>query len=117
MNSTPETTPTFARTVTNARKRLGLSQKQLADAVRNEDGKPISPQYVNDLERDRRNPPSDYLLDQLAKALQLPREYLEYLAGRMPADFRGMSDSPERVEAAFQAFRRALSPRDEKGTR
>ncbi len=112
MNPTAETAPTFGRVITEARKRLGISQKQLAEAVRNEDGKSISPQYVNDLERDRRNPPSDYLLDQLATVLQLPREYLEYSAGRMPSDFRGMSNNPQQVEAAFQAFRKALSRRD-----
>jgi transcriptional regulator with XRE-family HTH domain len=111
MNPTVEP-DSFGKVITSARKGKGWSQKQLAEAVHNEDGKTISPQYLNDLERDRRNPPSDYLLDQLATALDLPRDYLDYWAGRMPHTVRGMTSDPQKVEAAFQAFRRELSRRD-----
>jgi hypothetical protein len=37
-----------------ARKKLGISQKNLADRIKKEDGQSISPQYLNDIERDRR---------------------------------------------------------------
>jgi transcriptional regulator with XRE-family HTH domain len=46
-----------------------------------DDGDPISPQYFNDLERDRRNPSSPTLLKQFAAALNLPTDYLDFLAG------------------------------------
>ncbi len=109
MNLTTGNTPTFGQVIGEARKRKGWSQKQLADSLRNEDDKPISPQYVNDLERDRRNPPSSMLLDQLAQQLELSRDYLDYIAGHIPTSIRWMSADPQQVEAAFQAFRKALS--------
>jgi transcriptional regulator with XRE-family HTH domain len=85
-----------------------LSQRELAARVLKEDGESISPQYLNDLERDRRNPPGRHLLGQLASVLSLPPEYLDYLAGQLPDDLRDGSVAPAQVQAAFQAFRRTL---------
>ncbi|MGH2355688.1 MAG: helix-turn-helix domain-containing protein [Chloroflexota bacterium] len=101
----------FGQIIATARKRAGLSQKDLAARIRKEDGAPISPQYLNDLERDRRNPPSEHLLKQLAEQLNLAPEYLYFAAGQFPADLRDPSYEPERVTAAFQAFRRTLKGR------
>ena len=42
----------FGEVVATARKAKGLSQKELAALITKEDGEPISPQYLNDLERD-----------------------------------------------------------------
>lgn len=99
----------FGSVITEARRRQSLSQKELASRIKKEDGSPISPQYLNDLERDRRNPPNDHLLDQLAAQLDLAREYLFYVAGTYPDDLKPAgTESPERVAAAFRAFRRAL---------
>ena len=99
----------FGQVITDARRRRSLSQKELASRLIKEDGTPISPQYLNDLERDRRNPPNEHLLAQLAEQLDLEREYLYYVAGTYPDDLRPAgTESPERVAAAFRAFRRAL---------
>jgi transcriptional regulator with XRE-family HTH domain len=105
---------TFGQTIVAARKKLGLSQKDLALHIKKEDGTPISPQYLNDLERNRRNPPSAFLLQQFATELQIAPEYLFFVAGQYPDDLRGQQAralEPERVEAAFRAFRRALDGR------
>jgi transcriptional regulator with XRE-family HTH domain len=99
---------TFGGVVSDARRRAGKSQKELAGLIIKEDGAPISAQYLNDLERDRRNPPA-HLIDQFAASLGLPREYLDYVAGQMPPELLGMRAQPDRVEAAFRAFRRELS--------
>ncbi len=99
---------TFDRIITAARKRAGLSQKDLAARIKKEDGTPISPQYLNDLERGRRNPPGPYLLKQLAEELALPYEYLTFAAGQLPEDLRAGGHPPEQVQAAFRAFRRTL---------
>jgi transcriptional regulator with XRE-family HTH domain len=100
----------FGSVITEARRRQSLSQKELASRIKKEDGTAISPQYLNDLERDRRNPPNDHLLDQLASQLDLTREYLFYVAGTYPDDLKPAgTESPERVAAAFRAFRRALN--------
>lgn len=99
---------TFGEVIAGQRKAKGLSQKELAARILKEDGKPISPQYLNDIEHGRRNPPGTHLLKQFARALELPEEYLYYLAGELPADLRAVSPNPEQVKAAFSAFRRRL---------
>jgi transcriptional regulator with XRE-family HTH domain len=100
--------PSFGRTLADARRQAGLSQRELAARILKDDGEPISPQYLNDLERDRRNPPSPTLLKQFAAALNLPTDYLDFLAGQLPDDLRSGNYAPEEVAAAFHAFRRSL---------
>lgn len=99
---------TVGKAIARARKGSGISQKELASRVRKEDGSPISPQYLNDIERDRRNPPSPNLLDQFARELGLPPDYLHFLARQLPEDIVSGNYEPDRVESAFKAFRRAL---------
>src|SRR5262249_55420300 len=69
---------TFGQVLTSARRKAGLSQREPAARILKEDGEPISPQYLNDLERDRRNPPAQHFLKQLAEQLNLPEEYLDF---------------------------------------
>lgn len=109
MEQQPRADLTFGRVVSDARRKLGISQRELAERIRKENGEPISPQYLNDLERDRRNPPGEFLLGQFASLLKLPTEYLEYVAGQLPAALRGADVKPEQIEEAFRAFRRSLS--------
>ena len=100
-------TETFGSFIVKRRKELGLSQKELAQRIlREEDSKPISPQYLNDIERDRRNPTSDHLIHQFASSLQIEPEYLFYLAGTLPTDVREAGIRREKVVELFQAFRR-----------
>ena len=99
---------TFGQAITEARKSKQLSQKQLATMILKDDGTPISPQYLNDIERDRRNPPGEYLLDQFAKILEIPEEYLYFLAHEIPPKYRQVSpSSPRQVQEAFEAFARS----------
>src|SRR5688572_2086239 len=101
----------FGSVIAAARRRRSLSQKELASRIKKEDGDSISPQYLNDLERDRRNPPNEHLLAQMAEQLELEPEYLSYVAGTFPTDLKpagAQPPNPERVAAAFRAFRRAL---------
>jgi transcriptional regulator with XRE-family HTH domain len=99
---------TFGTQIAEARKALGFSQKELASKIRKEDGEPISPQYLNDIEHDRRNPPSEDMINQFAKQLKLPVEVLFYLAGKLPRDMKNPSVDQDQVVAAYQAFRKAL---------
>ncbi len=100
---------TVGHVISTARARVGLTQKDLARRILKEDGQPISPPYLNDIERDRRNAPSVRLLAQFAAALDLSAEYLYFLAGVYPPDITPGAATPEGVEAAWQAFRAALT--------
>ena len=73
------------KAIAKARKAKRLSQKELAALiVKDEDGGAISPQYLNDIEHDRRNPTSDYLIRRFAKVLDEEEGYLFVLAGKIP---------------------------------
>ena len=96
----------FGQVIAGARKKAGLSQKDLAAKLHKEDGEAISPQYLNDIERDRRNPPNEFLLKQLASILDLPFEFLLFRAGQWPEDLRDQEIKPQEFQKVFQAFRR-----------
>ena len=100
----------FGQIIAEGRKKLEISQKTLAARIKKEDGEPISPQYLNDIERDRRNPPSEYLIAQFAKELGLSEDYLVLAAGAIPRELAvRLSDSdPQTVERAFRAFRKTI---------
>jgi transcriptional regulator with XRE-family HTH domain len=71
--------------ILDRRRELGLSGRELVAGIKKSDGKPISIPYLVDLEHDRRKP-SDEVLVQMAKVLQVDSDLLYYLAGRMPPD-------------------------------
>jgi len=101
------TATTLGELISNRRKKLGLSQKELsARILREEDQKPISPQYLNDIEHDRRTPSSDNIITQLAKNLDVNPEYLFFLVGSIPEEFRNKPRSEAEVVEMFSAFRR-----------
>jgi len=101
---------TFGDVIAAARKKLGLSQKDLAAKIRKEDGGVISPQYLNDIEHNRRNPPSEFIIEQLAKVLKLSMDYLLFAAGTLPEDVRKhlFGAGPDQVTNAVRLFREAL---------
>jgi transcriptional regulator with XRE-family HTH domain len=102
---------TFGQIITEERKKLGVSQKELAAQIKKENGEPISPQYLNDLERDRRNAPSEFLIEQFARELSLDKDYLLFVAGSLPEDIRQIGiEKPETVHKAYSFFRRAKKP-------
>lgn len=103
---------TFGQTIAEARKHASLSQKELAARIKKEDGQPISPQYLNDLERDRRGGPSDFLMRQFAEVLGLDLDLLYHRAGEIPIDLRGTQPDDTKVIEAYKAFRRNLTRND-----
>jgi transcriptional regulator with XRE-family HTH domain len=108
----PSQTKTFGAHIAEARKALQMSQKELAARIlREDDQQPISPQYLNDIERDRRNPSSDFLIQQFAKVLKIDADYLHYLAGRLPEEIRQRHLPEDVVKEAFTAFRRPQGKR------
>jgi transcriptional regulator with XRE-family HTH domain len=91
--------------VAEARRKAKRSQKELAALIKREDGKAISPQYLNDIEHNRRNAPA-HLIEQFARILEVPADLLYYWAGSLPKDLRSPDAEDSRIIAAFGAFRR-----------
>lgn len=101
---------TFGQYVSSARRKLQMSQKELASKIIREEGVPISPQYLNDIERDRRTVSSDHLIQQIAVLLHLDAGYLHYLNGRWPKEMRNKLTEREFTKQ-MRAFRRTASGR------
>lgn len=99
---------TLGQYIASERKKRGFSQKDLAARILKEDGKQISPQYLNDIELGRRHPSSDHLLQQFANQLAVDIDYLYWLVAEFPPDIRDGPYEPETVRTAFKAFRQTL---------
>ena len=101
-----DATNSFGRAVAMARKNRGMNQKELAARIARDDGTAISPQYLNDIEHNRRNPSADHLVKQFAEVLGIDLDYLYYLADRLPEDIRESALSEKQVSNLMRAFRR-----------
>jgi len=106
---------TFGGAISDARKAKGWALKDLAARVRREDDETISPQYLNDIEHDRRSPSSDRMVQQFADALGINCDWLYYLAGRFPEWMREENLSEKQVSEVMVAFRRTLDGKGSKG--
>jgi transcriptional regulator with XRE-family HTH domain len=101
---------TFGRVIANARKDKGLLLKECAALIKKEDGQPISFQYLNDIEHDRRQPTSEHMLEQFSEHLNIPQDILYHLAGKFPPDLNEQVEE-DQILAAWQAVREILRPR------
>lgn len=81
---------------------MGFSLQYVASQVIKEDGESITHQYLSDLENDRRNPPPDHLIKQLAKVLKIREQLLYVKARRLPPSLD--TDSVQQAEAIAQAI-------------
>lgn len=88
----------FGKRISSARKQEKMTQRALAALVR------ISPQYLNDIEHGRRNPPSNKVLERMAATLRMPLFFLQLLAGRLPDCMDISRYTPKTVERALDAF-------------
>jgi transcriptional regulator with XRE-family HTH domain len=107
---------TFGELLRELRKQNGLMQRALAMRLKRADGKPVSPQQVNDWEFDRSPPPPREILEQMAKILKTSFEVLSFYAGELPVKLEKVrgEPSPRRVIAAYEAFRRELKKKDKR---
>ncbi len=103
----------FGEIISEKRKEAGFSQKELAAQIIKEDGQAISPQYLNDLEHNRRNPPSSHLIEQFAAILKIEAVILYHCAGELPPDLKCTPAEEETVIKAYQAFRRVIESKGE----
>ena len=91
----------------HTRRTRRLTLRQLAERVRKEDRQPVSPQYLNDIELNRRIP-STHVLHELARELELDVDLLLRLAGLGETVMREyLDDHPTHAEEVIQLFRAA----------
>ncbi len=102
-----ETVTSFGDAIAAERKRRGWSLRQLANRVPSEKGTPVTPQYLNDIEHGRRIP-ADFVLEGLGKALDIKKDVLFHLAGKLAPDISRTDLSAKVIENAYKAFRRTL---------
>lgn len=101
----------FGSAVASARKTKGWSQKELAaKIIKEEDATPITPQYLNDIEHNRRSPTSNHLVNQFARVLDIDAEVLFAIIGILPEKDRKLvsKSTPGAIGEAFVAFRKKL---------
>jgi len=100
----------FGQAIGKARKAKGISQKELAALIiKAEGGGAISPQYLNDIEHDRRSPTSDHLIKQFAQVLGESEDFLFVLAGKIPDDLRKKATNRDQVVSSFANFRKSIT--------
>lgn len=73
----------FGKKIKKRRQELEYSLRKVCDDVRNEDGKPISVSYLNDIEQGHRNPPNNKIIVQIAAVLKLEPQDLLNLANKV----------------------------------
>ena len=96
---------TFGQVLREARKKAGLTQREVAGMLKRQDGRLVDPPYLNAVEHDHRYPPEDFLIEQLAKIVRISPDVLYFHANRQPPDVK--TEAPQKqVEAAYRAFRR-----------
>jgi transcriptional regulator with XRE-family HTH domain len=105
---------TFGEMIAEARNKAGLTQRQLAARIKTEEGRGISGPYLNDIEHNLRHPPRGFLLQQLAKELDLDVDLLYFMAKQIPYDIDTSKVSDERAIAAYRAFRREMASKGKK---
>ena len=99
--------PRLGDAIHEARLARRLTLRQLADQVIKDDGTPISPQYLNDIELHHRVP-TPHVLQELAWVLALDADTLLATAGAADVVVREyLASHPEQAEAVIRLFRAA----------
>lgn len=95
---------TLGQMIREKRVEKELTLKDLASKVKKEAGTTITPQFLNDIEHDRRKP-SEYVARQIGKALELDGDTLFLLAGSIPEDIVEIM-TEDTAREFIQVFRR-----------
>src|SRR5919106_776666 len=99
--------PRLGEVIKQARLIRRLTLRGLADQVSKEDGTPISPQYLFDIEVHHRVP-APHVLRELARVLELEHDTLLALAGSADTVVREyLAAYPQDTKAVIQLFRAA----------
>lgn len=97
---------TFGKIVLEARKKKGYTLRECVALILKEDYTPITFQYLNELENDRRTP-SEHIIKQISRALDIPVEYLYVYAEMFPKGINKHA-SQDKIVTAFRTFVRSI---------
>ena len=78
----------FGREIARLRKKKGYSIREFAKKVLKENGEPMSPSYLCDIEQGRRKPPALEMIGRMAELLDGSLDKLMVLAKRTPPDIK-----------------------------
>jgi transcriptional regulator with XRE-family HTH domain len=92
----------FGSLLKKLRLKNNYSLRQLAQKIIKDDGKPLSPSYLNDIERGRRNPPSAYIVEQLAKLLGEDVDFLLHEAGKTATEVERIIKEEPKIGALLR---------------
>jgi transcriptional regulator with XRE-family HTH domain len=98
---------TFGKIILAARKKKGLILRECAALIIKEDNTPITFQYLNELENDRRTP-SEHIIKQISSVLDIPVEYLYVYAEMFPKGIK-KHGSQDKIVTAFKTFVKSIS--------
>jgi hypothetical protein len=99
--------------IKHVRQARHLTLRCLADQVMKDDGTPISPQYLFDIEVHNRVP-APHVLHELARVLELDYDTMLALAGAADTVVRAyLEEHPQHTEAVIKFFRAAQRQRFE----
>jgi transcriptional regulator with XRE-family HTH domain len=99
--------------IKHARQARRLTLRRLADQASTEDGRPISLQYLFDIETHHRVP-SPHVLQELARLLELDYDTLPILAGAADTVVRDyLQEHPQHTASVIEFFRAAQRQRFE----
>ena len=92
----------FGNKIKKQRLHLGLSLRKVCESVCNEEGKPISVSYLNDIEQGYRKPPTGKIVVQLATILKIDPQELLNLAGKVDPVIEDMVSKDAKVGVLFR---------------
>ena len=92
----------FGKKIKEKRLQVGASLRKVCESVLNEDGKPISVSYLNDIEQGYRNPPGGRIIVQLAEKLGLNAHDLLNLAGKVDPLIEDMASKEPEIAVLYR---------------
>lgn len=95
----------FGGEIAHLRKKKGYTIREFAKKVEKEDGQPMSPSYLCDIEQGRRKPPALTVIRRMADALDGDFDTLMSLAHRTPPDIKEIVQGDEDVRRMLRKAR------------
>lgn len=98
----------FGTVIKNARESKNLTIEECANKIMIADGLPISFQYLDDIENDRKKPPKENIIVQLSEVLDIPIEVLYFYGKIFPKNTK-QDIEDNKIVKAYREFVKNLT--------